>query len=76
MATPTGLTKGRSIWEPKFIKEINSKTCLDCDRFYEVAGRNALRLQSINKDNNNNEHQIMTIGNPEQCADCQICTSS
>ncbi|MDJ0570992.1 MAG: ferredoxin [Pleurocapsa sp. MO_192.B19] len=76
MTTMTGLTQGESIWKPQFIEEINQDLCLDCDRFYEVGGYNALRSQPMNQDNNNIEPQVMTITNPKQCIDCQACTSS
>lgn len=74
MSNTKGLTKEKSIWKPQFIEEINQDFCLDCDRFYEVGGRNALSWQSFNNDNNS-EYQVMTVANPEQCADCDACTS-
>lgn len=66
----------KSIWKPQFIEEINSDICLDCDRFYEVGGSNALRLRSLGQDGNDVENHVMTIANPEQCADCNACTST
>ncbi|MDJ0590400.1 MAG: hypothetical protein QNJ72_10445 [Pleurocapsa sp. MO_226.B13] len=76
MTILTGLTPGESIWKPKFIEEIDRNICLDCDRFDEVGGRNAFKIQSINKDDDNLQHQVLTIANPEQCGDCAGCTSS
>lgn len=67
------LTEKKSIWQPQFLEEINQDICLDCDRFNEVGGGNALKLLSIKKDNL--EQQIMTIANPKQCADCDVCTN-
>ena len=64
-------TSIKSIWKPQFIEEINRDLCLDCDRFYEIGGRNALKLKPID----NSNHQVMTVANPEQCADCDACTS-
>jgi hypothetical protein len=69
-------TKQESIGKPQFLEEINQDVCLDCDRFYQVGGRNALILQPINQDNSNIKHQVMTIANPKQCADCEACTSN
>lgn len=70
------LTPTDSIWQPQFIEKINQDICLNCDRFYEVGGRNALKLQSATSNNSNIEHQAITIANPQQCADCEVCTSS
>jgi hypothetical protein len=75
MVTINSLTKEKSIWKPQFMEEINQDVCLDCDRFNEVGGLKALRLQPINKDNNYAAHQVLTIANPKQCVDCEVLTS-
>ncbi|MEO1669520.1 MAG: hypothetical protein AAFR77_01855 [Cyanobacteria bacterium J06631_2] len=64
----------KSIWEPQFIGEINRDICLDCNRFNEIGGRNTFKLRTVDNSNNSG-HQVMTIANPEQCADCDACTS-
>ncbi|MEM8831171.1 MAG: hypothetical protein AAGE96_17700 [Cyanobacteria bacterium P01_G01_bin.19] len=65
----------KSIWKPQFIESINQDVCLSCDRYYEVGGRNALKLRSSDRDHNNNQHQVITLANSEQCKDCGVCTS-
>ena len=66
----------KPIWKPQFIEEINSDVCLNCDRFNEVGGSNAFKLRSLGQDSNGVEHHVMTISNPEQCADCTACTEN
>lgn len=63
-----------SIWKPQFIEEINRDICLDCDRFDEISGRNIFKLRTINN-SNDSEQQVITVANPQQCADCDACTS-
>ena len=76
MNTTNDLTRSKSVWKPQFIEEINQDTCLDCDRFNEVGGSNALRLHSINQNGTKSQNQIIGIANPEQCADCVACTGN
>ena len=68
-------SSNKSIWKPQFIEEINQDICLDCDRFNEVGGRNALKLRSINN-GNNSEVQVLTVANSKQCIDCDGCIST
>ena len=74
MSTMNNSSSNKSIWKPQFIEKINQDICLDCDRFNEVGGRNALKSRFI--DNRNNiKTQVLTVINPEQCIDCDACTS-
>lgn len=63
-----------SIWKPQFIEDINRDICLNCDRFDEIGGRNALKLRPIDS-SSNSKQQVTIVANPEQCADCDACTS-
>ncbi|MEM8718164.1 MAG: hypothetical protein AAGE84_02490 [Cyanobacteria bacterium P01_G01_bin.39] len=75
MSITNDLTQLDSVWNPQFIEEINQDVCLDCERFNEVGGSNAFRLQSIHQNGINSQSQDRIIGivNPEQCADCANC---
>ncbi|MEM7589985.1 MAG: hypothetical protein AAF383_00420 [Cyanobacteria bacterium P01_A01_bin.83] len=63
------------VWNPQFIKEINQDICLDCERFNEVCGSNALGLQSMNQNGINSQSQdrIISVVNLEECASCAAC---
>ena len=71
-----------SIWSPQFIENVSPDLCLDCDKFYEVGGRNAFQIQSIPQENwqdsgmNPENSEVVMIANSQQCADCPACTSS
>ena len=70
------LVKSQSVWQPRFIEEINQYNCLGCSKFNEVAGRNAFRLQTVENNNTNSQTKIINVANPEQCADCVACTDN
>jgi ferredoxin len=73
MSTTKNLPE-KSIWKPQFIEEINRDICLDCGRFNEIGGRHTFNLRTIDN-SNNSEQQITTVANPQECADCDACTS-
>lgn len=82
MTTLTGLTKGGSTWEPKFITAIDAGVCLGCGRCYKVCGRGVLALQPMNEfgefidedDDDDIERQVMTIAHLERCIGCEACS--
>ena len=75
MSITNNLAQTNSVWNPQFIEEINRDICLDCDRFNEVGGSNTFKLQPMNQNgtNSQSQDQIISIVNPEQCADCTAC---
>ena len=76
MIITNSLAQSESIWKPQFIEKMNQNICLNCDRFNEVGGSNALRFQSISENVTNGQAQIVGIANPEQCIDCAACTGN
>ena len=65
--------QNKSVWQPKFIEEINQYTCFDCDRFNEIDNSNILKSQSVKQSNSNSQGKIMTIADSKQCVDCAAC---
>ena len=70
--------QNKSVWQPKFIEEINQYTCFDCDRFNEIDNSNILKSQSVKQSNSNSQGKIMTIADSkhkvtfDRLAECQL----
>ncbi len=82
MIQVNNLTNKESIWSPQFIEDINQNICLDCDKFYQVGGQNALKIQSITQEEQQDSGmnpanlEVVIIANSQQCSDCPNCTVS
>lgn len=83
MVAITGLTRGETIWHPRFIEAIDRETCLGCGRCYKVCGRDVLGLQALNEDgevvdededDDEVERKVMSIFNADDCIGCGACS--
>jgi len=43
-------TRDGRAWEPEYLVEIDSKTCIGCGRCFKVCGRNVMTLKGLTED--------------------------
>ena len=75
------VTRGGRPWQPSYLLEIDSETCIGCGRCFKVCGRSVMTLQGITEDGELVEldddqeilRKVMTVTDPGACIGCGAC---
>ncbi|MEW5791732.1 MAG: ferredoxin III, nif-specific [Pseudomonadota bacterium] len=80
MGVITGITRGRQVWTPRFVQEIDQKKCIGCGRCFKVCTRNVLGMIGFDEDgevvdaqDDEAERKVMSIQNGDLCIGCGSC---
>jgi Nif-specific ferredoxin III len=73
MPTITGLTRGGSVWTPRFVDSIDEENCIACGRCFKICGRGALQLVPRGEDGDEEGGKVMAIAAPGNCIGCEAC---
>ncbi len=82
MSNITGVTRGGTVWEPRFVVDLNQKTCIGCGRCYKVCPREVFELverdEALGGDDDedmedDDNMMVMAISNALDCIGCQAC---
>jgi len=75
MANITGLTRGGTAWEARFITAIDQKVCIGCGRCFKACSRDVLELVERESDDDGDDDQamVMSIKDAMDCIGCEAC---
>jgi Nif-specific ferredoxin III len=75
------VTRDGRPWQPSYLLEIDSETCIGCGRCYKVCGRSVMTLMGVTEDGSlvdldDDEEvlrKVMTVSDPGACIGCGAC---
>jgi len=75
------VTRDGRPWQPSYLLEIDSETCIGCGRCYKVCGRSVMTLMGVTEDGDlvgldDDEEvlrKVMTVSDPGACIGCGAC---
>ncbi|MBF0465074.1 MAG: ferredoxin III, nif-specific [Nitrospirae bacterium] len=78
MGEMIGLTRGGTVWIPRFLDSIDISKCLGCGRCYKVCGRGVLELidkpfEGDDEFGDDLGNKVMSLSNPDNCIGCEAC---
>jgi len=81
MSMITGLTRGGESWEPRFIKALDSVSCIGCGRCYKVCSRTVFNLIEKEEDDDDDDDyyddddvtMVMAVDDQMDCIGCGSC---
>lgn len=81
----TGVTFGGAVWTPKYVTDLNQKTCIGCGRCFKVCPRDVFDLvdkEDLEEFNDNygdfedddDNSMVMMLKNSADCIGCSACS--
>lgn len=75
------VTRDGRPWQPSYLLDIDSETCIGCGRCYKVCGRSVMMLMGVTEDGDlvdldDDEEvlrKVMTVSDPGACIGCGAC---
>lgn len=78
MGAITGITRGGTVYTPKFVTALNQANCIGCGRCYKVCPRSVFELierseddDAYNEDDDNS--MVMALADALDCIGCGSC---